>query len=508
MPRDRTTDARDFGDWLAARWPTLVRTLLLLRVDRSDAVAIAFATVVSARPEFARLHREEDVDAAVHRELHDQLAQHRRRRPERSPVDPAPDPDAGVEAVERLAEVSAALAALTTEQREVVVLRQVAGLGDDQVADVLDRAPGPAPLLPDPDVLLALTALHVDPLPVGEVDDAVRTLRARVVRRAVAVTAALLLVVAGGAWWLRPEGDGVGEVVEAENPLPLAWYGDGRLHLEDVVITVPAVVDLVTVPGGAVMVDEQGVVTLVEDDGATTRLGRTVPGEGLVAEPDNGWVAWADPGAGDPEVVVVDTRVGEEVGRRSLASPGEGGGQPVAGSGPIAVDGERVYYAARGTDYVWDPLRGDAFALEGSLADVADGARLSTVSDGGYLLQASAYRRGAPIDGSEGRLTSDGRFLFVRDALEEVRVHETSTGRRLPLMYSPSDAPVSWAYSDDGRFWFAVEHDLQDKTYQDTLQMPSRGDYRIYECVPGRSDVCIDRAEVAEDAPEPPVLAH
>ena len=47
MPRDRTTDARDFGDWLAARWPTLVRTLLLLRVDRSDAVAIASALVRS-----------------------------------------------------------------------------------------------------------------------------------------------------------------------------------------------------------------------------------------------------------------------------------------------------------------------------------------------------------------------------------------------------------------------------------------------------------------------------
>jgi hypothetical protein len=365
----------------------------------------------------------------------------------------------------------------------------------------------PTPLLQDPDLLLALSALHVDPLPVAEVDAAVRTHRARVVRRVLVVTAALVLVVAGAAWWLRPGDDGIGEVVEAENPLPLAWYGDGRLHLADVVVTVPAVVDLVTVPDGAVMADEQGVVSLVEDDGATTRLGRTVPGEGLVAEPDNGWVAWADPGTGQPEVVVVDTRVGEEVGRRSLASPGEAGGQPVAGSGPVAIDGERVYYAARGTDYVWDPLRGSAFALEGSLADVADGARLSNVPDG-YVLQASAYRRGTPVPGTEGRLTADGRFLFVRDAVEEVRVLETSTGRRLPLMYSPSDTPVSWGYSDDGRFWFAVEHDLQDKTYQDTLQMPSRGDYRIYECVPGRADVCIERAEVTEDAPEPPVLAH
>lgn len=507
MARDRTTDDRNFGDWLAARWPTLVRTLLLLRVERADAVAVAFETVVAARPDFARLHREEDVDTAVHRELHHELARHRRRHPERSPVDPSPDSDAGVEAVERLAEVSAALAALTAGQREVVVLRQVAGLDDDQVADVLDRAPESAPLLPDPDVLLALSALRVDPLPVGEVDDAVKAVRVRVVRRVLVATVALLLVVAGAVWWWSPGDDGIGEVVEAENPLPLAWYGDGRLHLADVTVAVPAVVDLVSVPSGAVMVDGDGVVTLVEHDGATNRLGRTVPGEGLVAEPDNGWVAWADPGTGDPEVVVVDTRAGEEVGRRSLASPGEGGGQPVAGSGPVAVDGERVYYSARGNDYVWEPLRGDAFALEGNLADVAGGARLSRAPDG-YLLQAGAYRRGTPIPGTEGRLTPDGRFVFVLDAVEEVRVHETATGRRLPLMYSPSDAPVSWAYTEDGRFWFAVEHDLQDKTYQDTLQMPSRGDYRIYECVPGRADVCVDRAEVAEDAPEPPVLAR
>ncbi|GAA1479182.1 hypothetical protein GCM10009623_36280 [Nocardioides aestuarii] len=507
MARDRSTDDRDFGDWLAARWPTLVRTLLLLGLGRADSRAVAFATVVAARPDFARLHREEDVDVAVQRELHHELTRHRRRHPEQPWVDPAPDGDAGPEAVERLEEVCAALAALSAGQREVVVLRQVAGLADDQVADVLDRVPEQAPLLPDPDVLLALSALHVDLLPVAEVASAVRALRARVVRRALVVTVALLLVVAGVAWWLRPGDDGIGEVVEAENPLPLAWYGNGRLHLDDVVVTVPAVVDLVSVPGGAVMADQEGVVTLVGDEGGTTRLGRTVPGDGLVAEPDNGWVAWADPGAGDPELVVFDTRVGEEVGRRSLASPGEGGGQPVAGSGPVAVDGERVYYAARGNDYVWEPLRGDAFALEGSLADVAGGARLSSFAEG-YLLQAGAYRRGTPVAGSEGRLTADGRYLFVRDSVEEVRVYETSTGRRLPRMYSPSDAPVSWAYSEDGRFWFAVEHDLQDKTYQDTLQMPSRGNYRIYECVPGRSDVCIDRAEVAEDAPEPPVLAH
>ena len=74
-------------------------------------------------------------------------------------------------------------------------------------------------------------------------------------------------------------------------------------------------------------------------------------------------------------------------------------------------------------------------------------------------------------------------------------------------MYSPSDRAVSWTYSGDA-FYFAVLHKLQDKTYQDLLQMPSEGNYRIYECVLGRSDVCIEKAEVPEEVPDAPVLAR
>ena len=51
-------------------------------------------------------------------------------------------------------------------------------------------------------------------------------------------------------------------------------------------------------------------------------------------------------------------------------------------------------------------------------------------------------------------------------------------------MYSPSDRAVAWTYTG-GSFYIAVLHKLQDKTYQDMLQMPSEGNYRIFECVPG-----------------------
>ena len=264
-------------------------------------------------------------------------------------------------------------------------------------------------------------------------------------------------------------------------------------------------VDLVTVPDGVVMTTEDGEVVMAEQDGSLTTLGSTVPGNGLVVEPDNGWVAWADPGDGEPELVVHDTRLGDEVGRRSLAEPGGEGGQPVGSTGPIAIDGERVFYSTRGSDFVWEPILGGAFALSGKLADTAAGARLNHAS-GGYLLQAGPFRSGKLIEGTEGRLTPDGRYAFIVQD-DELVVFDVASGDPIERMYSPSDQAESWTYTDE-TFWIAVQHKLQDKQYQDMLQMPSEGNYRIFECVPGRADVCIDRAEVPEDVADAPVLAR
>ncbi len=508
MTRDRVPQGEQFAAYLAARWPSLVRTVAMLGHPVPTARSIAFEALVAVVGDFPRLHREEDVDVVVHRELLAARERHQRRAGTAVATAPAADPEQG-EAADRLEQVLAALGGRAADAREVVVLRQVAELAEHQVADVLGRALGPVPLLPDTDVQLALEAIPVDPLPAGEVEEEARTRRRRVVRRVVGVLTVLALVVAavvGGQWWLDADRTRPDEVRPGVNPLPMAWYADGRLQLAEVSVAVRPVVDLVTVPGGVVLADDRGQVVMVERDGTRVTLGSTVPGDGLVVEPDNGWVAWADPGEGRPEVVVHDTRIGEEVGRRSLAAPGAAGGQPVGGSGPIAIDGEQVFYSARGEDYVWEPVAGDAFAVSGELADTAGGARLSH-APGGYTLQAAPYLRGNPVPGTDGRLTPDGRYLLVRDARGELVVHASRTGRRIPRLYSPSDRAVGWTYRD-GTFWFAVVHKLQDKQYQDMLQMPSEGDYRIFECVRGRADVCIERAEVSQDVPEPPVLAR
>lgn len=503
-------DDNEFSAYLAARWPALVRTLVLLGHPGADAHAIALDALVRIYPDWPRLYREEDVEVAVYQEVLDARDRHLRRaaRAEGTAPPPVPArlpvPPGLAEQAERREEVAAALAAMAPEDRMVLVLEHVAELSPDQVADVLGVHVGARPQLADADVRLALEGVPVDPLRPRDVAERSRARRRRTWTRALGAVAALLVLVAAVGWVLG-RADSVGRVTPATNPLPVAWYADGVLHLAEVTVEVRPVGQLVTVPDGVVMSDDRGDVTMVGTSGELVRIGESVPGTALVVEPDNGWVAWADPGEGAPELVVHDTRLGEEIGRRSLAVPGEGGGQPVGSNGPIAIDDERVYYSAGETDFVWEPILDEAFALSGSLADTAAGARMSHVPDG-YLLQAQPFLSGSTVSGTEGRLTPDGRYAFVV-VNQEVLVHDVGTGRQIERMYSPSDRAVGWTYSD-GSFYFAVLHKLQDKTYQDMLQMPSEGNYRIYECVPGRPDACVEVTEVPGDVPDPPVLAR
>lgn len=504
-------DDSEFAAYLAARWPALVRTLVFLGHSERESHVIALDALVRIYPDWARIHRQEDVEVAVYQEVLDARDRHLSRHLSRA-GDRGPEPDAAplavppglAEQAERREEVAAALAAMPPGDRMVVVLEYVAELSEDQVADVLGTRVGAHPQLAEADVRLALEGVPVDPLLAVDVAERSRARRRRIWTRTLGAVAALV-VLGAGVGWVIGRADSVGEVTPATNPLPFSWYADGTLHLAEVTVEVRPVDQLVTVPGGVVISDDRGEVTMVESSGELEKIGETVPGTPLVVEPDNGWVAWADPGDGDPELVVHDTRVGEEVGRRSLAVPGEGSGQPVGTNGPTAIDDERVYYSTRQSDFVWEPIPDDAFALSGSLADTAGEARMSHVP-GGYLLQAQPFLSGTRVSGTQGRLTPDGRYAFVV-ANEEVEVYDVETGRRVERMYSPSDRAVGWTYSGDS-FYFAVLHKLQDKTYQDMLQMPSEGNYRIYECVPGRADACVQVAEVPKNTPDPPVLAR
>ncbi len=188
-------------------------------------------------------------------------------------------------------------------------------------------------------------------------------------------------------------------------------------------------------------------------------------------------------------------------------APGSSGGQPVGHHGPIAIDGERIFYSSPDGDFAWEPLIEVSFALSGTMVDTAEDSRV-TRSDGVLRVTPLPYRTGVAIDADDARLTHDGRYAFgvhEGDPLDRLQVYDVPTGRPLERLYSPSDEPVAWAYQD-GTFVFAVQHKLQDKAYQDLLQLPSRGDYRLYACRPDRPEPCEQLASVPEEVPEPPVF--
>lgn len=135
----------DFADYARARWPALVRTAVFLGCDRHEAEDLAQATLVRCLQKWDRVRAAEERDAYVYRILvntrHDQ---HRRRRVVEQPVERLPDPgvaDATGE-VDLADAVHRALAGLSAEHRQVVVLRHLVQLGETQTAAALGIAVG------------------------------------------------------------------------------------------------------------------------------------------------------------------------------------------------------------------------------------------------------------------------------------------------------------------------------------------------------------------------------
>jgi len=102
-----------------------------------------------------------------------------------------------------------------------------------------------------------------DPLPLVRHELAER--RGRLRRVTLGVAAALVLVVGGSAWWLaRPEPP---RVVERDNPVPVPWYADGTLHLDEVSVDLPDVSAFTRGEDGVTVRLDSGDLRLVRPDG-------------------------------------------------------------------------------------------------------------------------------------------------------------------------------------------------------------------------------------------------
>ena len=94
--------------------------------------------------------------------------------------------------------------------------------------------------------------------------------RRRSVRRGLVGLAVLAVLVAGWVWWAgRPPPR---EVREEANPLPVAWYAQGELHLEEVVVELPGVDEFVAWGSGVAARMRSGDVVRVDARGGVHEI--------------------------------------------------------------------------------------------------------------------------------------------------------------------------------------------------------------------------------------------
>ena len=135
----------EFDEYVAARWPRLVRAAVLLGCSHHEAEDIVQSTLTRCLVKWSQVRRAKDRDAYVNRILVNTLIDSRRRRwTAEKPSDRVPDdsaPDGQVEVDLRDA-VDRSLARLNADQRVAVVLRYYLNLTEQQMATVLGVAPG------------------------------------------------------------------------------------------------------------------------------------------------------------------------------------------------------------------------------------------------------------------------------------------------------------------------------------------------------------------------------
>src|SRR4051794_37539746 len=126
----------DFGEFVAARWPGLVRSAVLLGCDRGEAEDVAQTALTRCLVHWDKVDRADDQDAYVHKVLVNTFMSARRRRWLRErPVADLPEqttPDAFA-AVDLADAVLRALRRLPTDQRIAVVLRYYLHLTEVQM---------------------------------------------------------------------------------------------------------------------------------------------------------------------------------------------------------------------------------------------------------------------------------------------------------------------------------------------------------------------------------------
>jgi RNA polymerase sigma-70 factor (sigma-E family) len=152
----------DFTTYVAAHWPRLVRSAVLLGCTRAEAEDVVQSALERCLRRWRRVAAADDRDAYVHRVLINTFTSARRRRwTGERPTDPLPETTVldVTSVVDEADALVRALGRLGPDQRAAVVLRYYAHLSEEQMATALGVAPGTVKSR----LSRALTALAADP---------------------------------------------------------------------------------------------------------------------------------------------------------------------------------------------------------------------------------------------------------------------------------------------------------------------------------------------------------
>ena len=286
-----------------------------------------------------------------------------------------------------------------------------------------------------------------------------RRRRRRGTRQVAAAGAVLVLLVTASWIGNRSDGDSAARaqpvVTMVENPADIAWWADGSLHLANVTVEVPPSGQppdhLAQINGGAVYGDDTGAVAFAGDDGEVTRIGTKAVGAPLVASDESGWVSWVDPRDGSPELVVYDLTARGELASRPLPSVGTRGDGVEVGSHPIAIDGDKVFYAADDGEHAWTLPDGATERVEppGLLA-VANGTRVWQVDPTTITMVQPFFSLRFDRAGSGAQMSPDGNRVLTRTsrageggAAAAVHLYDTRSGESLWTGLTRRDVPIA-----------------------------------------------------------------
>ncbi|KAA1415485.1 hypothetical protein F0U44_21115 [Nocardioides humilatus] len=252
-----------------------------------------------------------------------------------------------------------------------------------------------------------------------------------------------------------------------ENPAPVAWWGDGWLHVARAAVEMPRPDFLEPVGDGVVTWTQatpggtESPLVHVADDGTSTTIGSRSGGFALASDVESGWVAWVDNPWGQDgttELVVYDTRAGKEVGRRSLSEDGPRHEVLDEGPYPIAVEGSKVYYADWDADYRWDlaidlpptPVTDASTYLLGLTAGVT---MTRTYDEHGYSSPTLELGGSLSVDLPywAATLSPDGRYAAGGTSFGPApRIYEIRPGRAIPTGQPDERSMLGYAFGSDG----------------------------------------------------------